>query len=569
MHHKMADLGLMEKESVYIPYSSSKYRDRPGDNESKVYAAYCSSFYRQHGVWIQSMGNIALSNNSKPVYYHESSYIPAFKSYGYRAEAVDGKHIIDYLGAIRDGSYTIISVKDDGSQQLAGDVTEQLQALGIALINKTHLRHSYLWIARKDTAVDYEVIHEECSTEELHWEGVLGEVDAAVSSGGALSSNSSSIVLNGQEWSLNQRGFNIVTYNPVTGVETTVFDTFETLYEQGSLFRSVPPSYRSDSADFAVVSHAGGQLDGVNYTNCREAFEQSYLGRGHRVFEADLELTSDDRLVVRQGWEAYLYRHLGQTPPEGAEEGKPLNLEQFRKLKIRDQYTPMTIDDLFQFMADHPDALLITDSKYTQPEIVEKQFRLLVEAAAPFGYNLLLRVMPQLYNEAMYDLVDRIFPFPRYIYTLYQSNASDEEVLAFVKEKGISIVAATPERGHSALAKKLKRIGSSLFIHTINDPAVVRERLRTNVEGFYTDTLSSCEIEKELYGYQMEWHTRRQVLLDYLQLHFNIAERTTRDLVKGLDLQELIETGGQLFEARTEEAVYSILENRLSSQNSN
>lgn len=568
MHLKMADLGLLEKESIYIPYGSSKYRGRPDDNGNKVYSAYCSSMYRQHSVWIQSIDNIALNKNIKPVYYHSSSYTPTFKNYGYSVEAVDGKHIIDYLGAVREGSYIIVSVKDDGSQQIEGEVAEQLQALGITLIDKTRLRHSYLWIACKSTAVDYEVIHEECSIEELHWDGVLGNANAAASSGGALSSNFSSIVLNGKEWSLNERGLNIVAYHPESGVEKTVFDTFATLYEQGSLFRSVPLSCKAEAAVFAAVSHAGGQLDGVNYTNCREAFEQSYSDRGHRVFEADLELTSDDRLVLRKDWEPYLYRYLGQTPPEGAREGNPLSLEQFRKLKIRDQYTPMTIDDLFQFMADHPDTFLITDSKYTQLEIVEKQFRLLVEAAAPFGYNLLLRVIPQLYNEAMYDLVDRIFPFPRYIYTLYQSNASDEEVLAFVKEKGISIVAAFPERGHSALAKELKKIGSALFIHTINDPAVVRERLRMNVDGFYTDTLSSHEIEKELYGYQMEWNTRRQVLLDYLQLHFNIAERTTRDLVEGLDLQELIEIGEQLFQARTEEAVYSILENRLASQKS-
>lgn len=566
MRHKMANLELLEKDSIYIPYGSSKYRGRPGDNGNKAYAAYCSSMYRQHGIWFQSMDQIALNKNIRPVYYHESGYLPTFNNYGYSAEVIDGNHIIDYLAAVREGSYIIISVKDDGSQQIEGEVAEQLQAMGITLIDKTRLRHSYLWIARKSTVADFEVIHEECSAEQLHWEGALGNADAAASSGGALSGNVSSIVLNGQERSLNERGLNMVVYHPESGVETTVFDTFATLYEQGSLFRSVPLSWKSDAAVFATVSHAGGQLDGVNYTNCKEAFEQSYSDRGHRVFEADLELTSDDRLVLRHDWEAYLYQYLGQTVPEGAEEGKPLSLEQFRNLKILNRYTPLTIEDLFQFMIDHPDTFLITDSKYVQPEIVRKQFRLLVEAAAPFGCNLLLRVIPQLYNEEMFDVVDQLFPFPRYIYTLYQTNASNEEVLAFVKEKRISFVAAPPERCSSSFGKELNKIGSSLFIHTINDPSIVRERLRMYINGFYTDTLSAYEIEKELYGYQMEWSTRRQVLLDYLQLHFNIAERTTRELVERMDLEQLIETGVQLFQARTEEAVYSILENRLASQ---
>lgn len=46
------------------------------------------------------------------------------------------------------------------------------------------------------------------------------------------------------------------------------------------------------------VVHAFGWIDGKSYLNCLEAFETSYAG-GHRVFEVDFAMTSDDRIVLK------------------------------------------------------------------------------------------------------------------------------------------------------------------------------------------------------------------------------------------------------------------------------
>lgn len=52
------------------------------------------------------------------------------------------------------------------------------------------------------------------------------------------------------------------------------------------------------------ITHAGGLLDGVAYTNSLEALNQNYQS-GRRIFEIDLALTADDHIVLAHDWDAY------------------------------------------------------------------------------------------------------------------------------------------------------------------------------------------------------------------------------------------------------------------------
>ena len=49
------------------------------------------------------------------------------------------------------------------------------------------------------------------------------------------------------------------------------------------------------------MAHALGGIDGENYTNSKEALESSY-NKGIRLFEVDINLTADDKLVCVHGW---------------------------------------------------------------------------------------------------------------------------------------------------------------------------------------------------------------------------------------------------------------------------
>ncbi|XID91166.1 interleukin-like EMT inducer domain-containing protein [Paenibacillaceae bacterium WGS1546] len=556
MRPKRVDLELLERESIYLPVSE-RPAGKGGGQAGKAYAAYCASMYRQYGVWIQAFADVALDRNDKPVYFHASSYIPHFNRHGYAVEAVEGCELTEYLRRVPEGSYTLVAVKDEGSQQITEDVAARLRPFGMTKLDKSKLRHSYLWIARKKTGAEYDVLHEECAIEELRWEGVAGEFAAVAVSGGALATNTASIRLNGIERSANHRGLNVVICGPESRVESAAFDTFATLYAQGSLFRANPP--KPKAAIFRTISHAGGRIDGVDYTNCEEAFEQSYAQRGHRAFEADIALTSDGELALRHDWEPYLYRHLRQTPPDGHPEGRPLRLEQFAGLRILNRYTPLAIADLFAFLARYPDAHVITDTKHTEPKLVDAQFAKLVEAAAPFGHDVLLRVIPQLYSEEMYEAVEKHFPFPRYAYALYQTKATDDDVVRFVADKKIRYVAIYPERYRKAFGERLKEHGASVFIHTINDLEAVRGYILDGVDGFYTDTLCAADVDRAFLACEVETETRRKMLSDYLVRRFKFPEEEARKSLSSADLGELRGAGERLFQCQSVAEVYAIL----------
>ncbi|NQX59980.1 interleukin-like EMT inducer domain-containing protein [Paenibacillus qinlingensis] len=474
------DMSLMEKESLMLAlpsHETSKFNKR----EWKTFMAHSSKIYRQYGITIQTFESVNLSNNNKIIYFKSSNYIPYFRQHKYQVSVEKGMHFIDFLRNMKPSSYVVISVKDDGSQQLTNEIVNELTDFGINL-NSQHLQYSYIFVAHKMGPASFEVIHEKFALEDIEWEGVLGGREAVIRSGGALGSNSSSISLDEEEWSLNQRGINLVTIDPssVKEIETINFDTFTTLFAQGSLFKATPPIVNDTPIHSSAEGQVGWELHGVIYADCTGAMENSYSKRGHIAFEVELELNSDDELVARHDWDFYLYMVLGQNPPKGIEKDKPLSYEQFRILKILGRFSPISMVDLFQFLADHPDVFLVTDTKHTELDIVRKQFSKLVEAAASFNYSVLMRVIPQLYSAEMYPVIEDIFPFTKYVYALYQTTDSDEQVLDFVKKNKIQNVTTYPERYSCTFGAELKKYGARLFILTLNETATARKYIRMN-----------------------------------------------------------------------------------------
>lgn len=57
------------------------------------------------------------------------------------------------------------------------------------------------------------------------------------------------------------------------------------------------------------IAHALGQTKGLNYTNSKEAFENSYK-KGYRNFEVDLTLTPDKKIVCFHRYDSEIYNSL-------------------------------------------------------------------------------------------------------------------------------------------------------------------------------------------------------------------------------------------------------------------
>jgi len=116
------------------------------------------------------------------------------------------------------------------------------------------------------------------------------------------------------------------------------------------------------------IAHAGGAIDGYIYTNCLEALDLSY-SKGCKLFELDLVVTADGKIVAAHGWENFKI----MTNYPGNIDNNPLTEKEFLSLKIYDKYTPLNMKAINQWFEDHPDAILVTD-KINDPQRIYNEF---------------------------------------------------------------------------------------------------------------------------------------------------------------------------------------------------
>ena len=113
----------------------------------------------------------------------------------------------------------------------------------------------------------------------------------------------------------------------------------EIAYDKGAWYEEVP-----------LIYHGGGGIDGCDYTNSKEALEQT-LAAGHRYVEIDFLYTLDEHLVCAHFWSS-LYGD--ETIP---------TLEEFKSLKVFGKYTSVTAEQLVAYMAEYEDLYIIIDTK--------------------------------------------------------------------------------------------------------------------------------------------------------------------------------------------------------------
>lgn len=136
------------------------------------------------------------------------------------------------------------------------------------------------------------------------------------------------------------------------------------------------------------IAHAGGVIDGHEYTNSIEAVDRA-LALGYTYVELDLVLTSDSQLVALHDWELF-HEITGCKGDTGA-----ISLEEFKDRKIYGLYTPISWQDIDSLMTCHPELHLVTD-KTSSPEIINRflypyRDRVMVECFAYDHYTTLER----------------------------------------------------------------------------------------------------------------------------------------------------------------------------------
>ena len=257
-----------------------------------------------------------------------------------------------------------------------------------------------------------------------------------------------------------------------------------------SLLAAAPAHSASETdwTNFRLIAHAMGGINGTGYTNTYEAFLVNYE-KGHRLFEVDLILSEDGKLVARHDWLPFTADYLAQDlPPE--KKGSPLTLKEFKNTKVLEKYNPLTFYDILQLMREYPDVYFVTDTKELDPDIIRKQFRYMANAARSVDASLLNRIIPEIYSPEMFDIVAEIYRFPSVIYSLYLSSATPEEVVKFADGHGISVVAMPVERATKPFIDLLNEHGIRTYVHTTNSLDEVKSLQEMGVYGFYTDFLT-------------------------------------------------------------------------------
>ena len=226
------------------------------------------------------------------------------------------------------------------------------------------------------------------------------------------------------------------------------------------------------------IAHALGSYDNVKYSNSFEALYNSHKC-GVRYFEVDLSLTKDGDLVCfHPNHESFLglQHRVGEH-----------KTDRFLAVSYLGDLTIITFRTFLQVIRDFGDSYVITDSKKINSEIL----RAIAEDVEAVDRTLYRRIFIQFY---VVDDLDRIRKFElnhalfgSHIFTLYQTQIGDEELIDFVRRKRIPIVTMSRTRFSQELAGRLKELNVSVCVHTLNDGKEISSVIEQGADGIYTD----------------------------------------------------------------------------------
>ena len=225
---------------------------------------------------------------------------------------------------------------------------------------------------------------------------------------------------------------------------------------------------------YGLVAHAFGSVNGLYYTNCREAFEESYR-KGFRVFEVDLVLLADGTVYCAHNDMEGRYRI-----PRSF---RRCRWEEVERKKLYGKYTPLLGEGLVELARNYDDAFFILDTKYSHLQIVKA----LVTTARGKDSTVLNRFIPHIAGPEDHLRLQELFPFPNYMLALYRSRLSNRGAVEFIKNSGVrGVMMWWNKRYRSAFQKQLEDAGAAVYVHSLNDAGQI-DRFRRKGVGVYSD----------------------------------------------------------------------------------
>ncbi|NDO46724.1 hypothetical protein FMM67_07700 [Clostridium sp. ASF356] len=297
--------------------------------------------------------------------------------------------------------------------------------------------------------------------------------------------------------------------------------------------------------DNRLVAHALGAIEDKKETNSKEAFIHSWEN-GYKVMEADFSFTSDGILVVRHDFDQDSYYNLEQKVNGSTE----MNSSRFSNEKINFRYTPITATQILALLAEYEDVYLITDTKYTDTQKIQKEFTDIVNAAKAMGReDILNRVVVQIYNTEMLDTVKQIYPFTNWIYTLYQTpNPNYDDIATFCANNGIDVVTINYEIVKKENIQKLTAKGIRVYAHTVNRMLDFKMMLEAGCYGIYTDYIKPYDLDIVNMKKTPFWSGR--ILVNQKEMAVNFNTIMGKDYIRLRDFASVVSDTEAQFEIK-------------------
>lgn len=261
----------------------------------------------------------------------------------------------------------------------------------------------------------------------------------------------------------------------------------------GSNNENVDPKWYESNK---LIAHAGGGIQGLTYTNSIDAIEENY-SKGHRIFECDLIMTSDNQIVLRHDWGNEFKDAFEQSDDW---EGDIPTYDEYKESLIGGRYTVGTLDNLCQFMKENEDVYVVTDTKDAEPELVNTIFNTFWNYLVQNNLqNLKERFIIQIYTDEMLNIIDQITYFPNKIYTLYYRQALGEninwnEFAEFCVANNIDVVTLPANWVNNEVCEILSDNQLRVYTHTINRLVDYEYMKSLGAYGIYTDWLLPIDI---------------------------------------------------------------------------
>ncbi|MEP6343529.1 MAG: glycerophosphodiester phosphodiesterase family protein [Maricaulaceae bacterium] len=237
--------------------------------------------------------------------------------------------------------------------------------------------------------------------------------------------------------------------------------------------------------DAVLISHAGSGLDVGTYSNSKESLDQA-AAYGYKYIEVDLNQTQNGDWVLIHDWNKNYFKyfiHFPQFPKYffAHEHSLPKTALEFQNRKMRYNLTPMTLENLTDWLKKHPDVKIITDVKGSNYQCLET-IKSMMDGRTD-------QIIPQIYAPEEHQDI-KALGYENIILTVYNLRLNVETLaqLADFSQANDLFAITVPQRWiNQDIDTWRPDAGTHLFTHTINNTAKAEHFKTLGVLGFYTD----------------------------------------------------------------------------------